>query len=286
MSAAAAVLIGVGGTFLGFLIDSARGDELTRAFSAFYLLSCLAAVVFVRHKGLFTAVVQPPLILFIAVPAAYYSLKDGGTTLKDIVLNAALPLVDRFPLMATTAVLVLLIGMVRVYLAHQTRHAPRAPRARSRTAKPRTQAQRTPTARRSRHGESSSDTGTQRRVRDMPGRDMPRRDIPSRDIPRRDMPSRDVPRRDMPSRDVPRRDMPPRDIPPTTLPPTGMPRSSRSRTPRTNGTPSSRLIPPYTVDDEYTPTPSTRRVASERRYRSDLPSQPIPQVRYRTRDER
>ena len=64
-----AVLIAVAATTAGFAIDAASGNrELTNAFAALYVIGCIAAVVAVRQSGIFTAVVQPPLILFVAVP--------------------------------------------------------------------------------------------------------------------------------------------------------------------------------------------------------------------------
>lgn len=117
---AVAVLIAAGCTVVGVGIDAARGTDLTKAFSVLYVLGCVAAILLVRQSGLFTAAVQPPLILFVAVPAAYQHMsKAGGTSLKDILLNDAVPLVNRFPLMTTGTVAVLAIAAVRFALARQ-----------------------------------------------------------------------------------------------------------------------------------------------------------------------
>ncbi|WP_373282777.1 DUF6542 domain-containing protein, partial [Nocardia asiatica] len=68
----AAILIAVACTFLGFLIDaSGGGGELTGTFAALYVLGCVAAVSAVRYRGLFSTMVLPPLLLFVAVPLAY-----------------------------------------------------------------------------------------------------------------------------------------------------------------------------------------------------------------------
>ncbi|MEU1952813.1 DUF6542 domain-containing protein [Nocardia rhamnosiphila] len=112
----AAVLIAAACTFLGFLID-ALGDvtDLTGTFSAFYILGCLAAVAAVRFRGLFTTMVLPPLLLFVAVPIAYRQLTGTSTaSLKDILLNLAIPLVHRFPPMILATVLVLIIAGIRI----------------------------------------------------------------------------------------------------------------------------------------------------------------------------
>ncbi|MEU0499767.1 DUF6542 domain-containing protein [Nocardia sp. NPDC005998] len=116
--AGAAVGIAVACTFLGFLID-ARGEsnELTATFNTLYVLGCVAAVLAVRYRGVFTTMVLPPLLLFIAVPLAYQQLTGHASTgLKDILLNLAIPLVNRFPVMALATVLVLAIGAGRILL--------------------------------------------------------------------------------------------------------------------------------------------------------------------------
>lgn len=126
-----AVLIAGGATFVGFLLDAMRGSELTSAFAVFYFLGCVAAVLAVRSRGLFAATVQPPLILVVGVPLAYQSLTPGtGGGMKDLIFNTALPLVNRFPLMLVTALVVLAIAAGRRYLNHQARPQPaRAARA-------------------------------------------------------------------------------------------------------------------------------------------------------------
>ncbi|MGB3770033.1 MAG: DUF6542 domain-containing protein [Rhodococcus sp. (in: high G+C Gram-positive bacteria)] len=112
-----AVTIAVGACLLGFAVDSLRAGELSSTFAVMYVLGSLIAVVAVRHRGLFTAMVQPPIIMFVGVPLAYQLTTDGaGTSIKDIVLTVAVPLVDRFPLMFLTTLLVLGIGGVRLAL--------------------------------------------------------------------------------------------------------------------------------------------------------------------------
>lgn len=112
----AAVLIAAACTFVGFVID-ALGDvtDLTGTFSAFYIFGCVAAAAAVRFRGLFTTMVLPPLLLFVAVPIAYRQLTGSSTaSLKDILLNLAIPLVHRFPPMMLATVLVLVIAGIRI----------------------------------------------------------------------------------------------------------------------------------------------------------------------------
>jgi hypothetical protein len=120
----AALLIAIVGTAIGYAIDAGSGHkELTHVFAGFYIAGCVAAVVAVRQEGLFTAIIQPPLILFCAVPGAYWLFHGRKVGhLKDVLINCGYPLIERFPLMLGTAGAVLLIGLVRWYfgLLHRT----------------------------------------------------------------------------------------------------------------------------------------------------------------------
>ncbi len=114
----AALLIAVGATAIGFAIDAGSGHkELTHVFAGFYVAGCVAAVLAVRQEGVFTAIIQPPLILFCAVPGGYWLFHGRKVGhLKDLLINCGYPLIERFPLMLGTAGGVLLIGLLRWYL--------------------------------------------------------------------------------------------------------------------------------------------------------------------------
>jgi len=133
-----AILIAVACTFAGFVIDAASGHgELTSIFAVLYVIGCVAAVLAVRQSGIFTAVVQPPLILFVAVPAAYYLFhRNQIAGLKDILINCGYPLIERFLLMFTATVVVLLIGMARWYFGAPGRVRAAGGAAEGTTAKP------------------------------------------------------------------------------------------------------------------------------------------------------
>ena len=78
----------------------------------------------VRQAGVFTAVIQPPLILFVAVPTAYFLFHGSQITgIKDTLINFGYPLIERFPVMFFTSAAVLLIGMARWYYGMSTRRA-------------------------------------------------------------------------------------------------------------------------------------------------------------------
>ena len=120
----AALLIATTATAIGYAIDAGSGHkELTDVFAVLYIAGCVVAVLAVRQSGVFTAVIQPPLILFCAVPGAYWLFHGGKVgNLKDLLINCGYPLIERFPLMLGTAGGVLLIGLIRWYfgLTHRT----------------------------------------------------------------------------------------------------------------------------------------------------------------------
>lgn len=128
----AAVAVAVACTFLGYLIDVLTGGgELTSSFATLYVVGSLAAVLAVRFHGLFATMVLPPLLLFIAVPLAYQQLSDNpSTSIKDILLNLAIPLVHRFPTMMLATVLVLLAGAARIMMFRREHEADRSDAAR------------------------------------------------------------------------------------------------------------------------------------------------------------
>lgn len=270
-----AVLVAAGLTFIGFAFDAVSGSELTSVFSTLYFLGCLLAVLAVRRRGLFTAVVQPPLVLFLAVPVAQQLLADNpGTGLKDLALNVAYPLVNRFPLMLAATVVVALVAGARVFLA-QDRTAParsnaRRSNARARRAETvddrRERSARAPQGAAPGHDEVGSQDARRRRPRrgsaPEPRAARPTHEPTSAHPPRgyRDPVPREPIRRDAPYREPVRRDPVRRE------PVFGEP-IARDREPIRRDTVQRDPIPVRT-------RPST-----------EVPAHPIPQVRYRDRRE-
>jgi hypothetical protein len=117
------VLLAVTFTAVGFAYDAGSGDkELSMFFATTYALGCIFAVLAVRQAGIFTAVIQPPLILFAAVPTAYFLFHGGQLGgVKDLAINCGYPLIERFPLMFFTSAVALLIGMGRWYYGMSSR---------------------------------------------------------------------------------------------------------------------------------------------------------------------
>ncbi|MEH3141433.1 MAG: hypothetical protein PGN37_14890 [Mycobacterium kyogaense] len=111
-----AILIAVVACTAGFAVD-AGGGALTSVFSVLYVMGCLVAVLAVRRNALFTAVIQPPLLLFITVPGAYFLMHSSDIKgIKDLLINCGYPLIERFPLMFFTSAAVLVLGIARRYL--------------------------------------------------------------------------------------------------------------------------------------------------------------------------
>jgi len=116
-----ALLIAVTATAIGYGIDAGH-KELTHVFAGLYIAGCVAAVLAVQQSGVFTAVIQPPLILFCAVPGAYWLFHGAKVgNVKDLLINCGYPLIERFPLMLGTAGGVLLIGLVRWFFGGSQR---------------------------------------------------------------------------------------------------------------------------------------------------------------------
>ncbi len=124
-----AVPLALGVTALGVFLDLERINRLGLVFQAAYFVGCLAAVAWVQRRGLFGPMVQPPLILAVAVPGVVLASSgapdSGGLTAKA--LAVATPLINGFPTMAITTGATLAIGFLRLAV----QRPPRAPARRS-----------------------------------------------------------------------------------------------------------------------------------------------------------
>ena len=248
------VLLAVGVSFVGFAVDAARGTELTAAFSTFYFLGCVLAVAAAGNRALFTAIVQPPLILFVAVPLGQSLIaEENSTALKDLAINVAYPLVNRFPVMLAATVVTLLIGGLRLFLLQQRKTGPARTSERRRAQKE----PRTPRAARPRRtAEGSEPSPPPRRARD---RDRGTARDAAREHPRSSRRAATPPPRRSSSSGG-------RTAPPPPMVDRAA-QAPRSAPPRTTQAP--RSVPPRTM-----PRPD-----------NDVPAHPIPQVRYRDRYE-
>jgi Domain of unknown function (DUF6542) len=113
----AATFCALGFAALGAFLDIERLNQLGIPFQVCYFLGCLLAVVVVQRKGLFGPMVQPPLILAVAVPSVILTVGDhppGGAVSTAVIIGT--PLIDSFPLMAITTGFTLAIGVFRLII--------------------------------------------------------------------------------------------------------------------------------------------------------------------------
>jgi hypothetical protein len=299
-------VIAVTGVAAGFAFDAGSGKDLTSVFSGLYVVGCLAAVLAVRQAGVFTAVIQPPLILFCAVPGAYFLFHGAKFTgVKDLVINCGYPLIERFPLMLFTSAGVLVVGLVRWYLGmvgsraataadadevadtgatDEKRHGLVARltemfRRESADAETPDQASR-PRARREHAVERSArSTTAERRTGRRPATSAssrtrrPRPPLDDDAEPTRDR-TRRRPTREFDAAEPPRRTRAPREQDLRGRPPRDVRRDPQAR----RGRPASRFDPPVEPYDS-TPTPPPRRRPTVNG--STASHHPISQVRYR-----
>ncbi|MEJ8280457.1 DUF6542 domain-containing protein [Pseudonocardia spirodelae] len=111
----AATGLAVGTTAIGVFADLVRIGTVGRVFEIAYLLGCVLAVSWVRRRGIFLPAVQPPLLLAVLVPlvAVLIGAPSGGGTAQSVLMAGA-PLINAFPAMAVTTVVVLLVAGFRL----------------------------------------------------------------------------------------------------------------------------------------------------------------------------
>jgi hypothetical protein len=112
----AAVGVGAALTAIGVAGDLVRIGSLGMVFAICYIAGCVLAIAWVRRDGLFGPMVQPPLLVAVAVPVVVLlagSPKPGAGVAERLLVVGA-PLVNAFPTMASTTGIVLVIGLVRL----------------------------------------------------------------------------------------------------------------------------------------------------------------------------
>jgi hypothetical protein len=116
----AAIGIALGFTALGVFIDLNRINGLGSIFKGCYFAGCLLAVCWVKRRALFGPMVQPPLLLAVAVPsvvlASGVGAGSGGAGLTDHLLTIGAPLLNSFPTMAVTTGFAVAVGLARYAL--------------------------------------------------------------------------------------------------------------------------------------------------------------------------
>lgn len=113
----AAVGLAFGLTALGVFVDLQRIGTVGAVFAVLYFTGCVLAIAWVRRRDLFAPLVQPPLLLAVAVPAIVL-LGDGAAGSPGgggMLLAVGAPLVNSFPTMAATSAAVLALGLLRLF---------------------------------------------------------------------------------------------------------------------------------------------------------------------------
>ncbi|WP_433783138.1 DUF6542 domain-containing protein [Actinomycetospora sp. CA-101289] len=102
-------------TVAGVAIDLLTSGELGVVFTACFAGGCILATAWARRDSLFVPLVQPPLLLAVAVPAVVVATgslpRSGGTA--SVLLAVGGPLVNGFPTLAITAAICLALGFIR-----------------------------------------------------------------------------------------------------------------------------------------------------------------------------
>jgi hypothetical protein len=110
----AAIAIALGFTALGVFIDFSRINGLGTVFKGCYFAGCVLAVCWVKRRAVFGPMVQPPLLLAVAVPSVVLISGEGAVgTGADHLLSIGAPLLNGFPTMAVTTAFAVGIGAVR-----------------------------------------------------------------------------------------------------------------------------------------------------------------------------
>jgi hypothetical protein len=112
----AAVGLGAVLTAIGVAVDLIRAGTLGVVFTVCYVVGCVLAVAWVRRSGVFWPMVQPPLLLAVAVPAVVLlaGTPKPGAGVAERLLVIGAPLVNSFPTMAWTTGVVAVIGVFRL----------------------------------------------------------------------------------------------------------------------------------------------------------------------------
>lgn len=109
----------------GVAVDLLRIGNLGTVFTVCFIAGCVLAVVWVRRSGLFGPMVQPPLLVAVAVPVVVLlaGTPAPGAGVAERLLVIGAPLVNAFPIMAWGTGAVLLLGIVRLLVQRTPRPA-------------------------------------------------------------------------------------------------------------------------------------------------------------------
>jgi hypothetical protein len=103
-------------TAVGVGVDIVRIGSLGTVFTVCFIAGCVLAVAWVRRSGLFGPMVQPPLLVAVAVPVVVLlaGAPAPGAGVAERLLVIGAPLVNAFPVMAWGTGAALLLGIFRL----------------------------------------------------------------------------------------------------------------------------------------------------------------------------
>jgi hypothetical protein len=109
-----ALLVLIGITVLGLLLDSVRGQQLGSGFNIGIIAGSVLAILLVRRSGMFPVVVAPPIVYALAAGVSLY-VRSGGLDKRSVLIDAAANwLVYGFPAIAGATAAVLIIAGIRL----------------------------------------------------------------------------------------------------------------------------------------------------------------------------
>jgi hypothetical protein len=112
----AALLVLVGITAVGCIIDLLAGNNLSWIFNWSVVIASLAAVLMVRRAEIFAVVIAPPIIYAVG-SVVMILVRSGGLSNRRVLYDAAANwLVYGFPTMAAATAIVLVVAGVRLIL--------------------------------------------------------------------------------------------------------------------------------------------------------------------------
>ena len=111
-----AVLVLIGITGIGGLIDLLQGTTIKGGFNIALIVGSVVAILIVRRRSMFSVVVAPPLVYFVASAVVLY-VRSGGLSNRSRLIDSAINwLVYGFPAIAGATGAVLIIAGIRMIM--------------------------------------------------------------------------------------------------------------------------------------------------------------------------
>ena len=128
----AVIILALGCTLAGAAIDGLTVGVLSWGLRIGFYLGVLSAALLVRRASIFTAMVQPPLVLVVGIVTGVL-LFGPATGLRGNVISIASTVINTFPTMAIGTAVAVLIGLIRILAQpmRSTRQGGRTPPAHS-----------------------------------------------------------------------------------------------------------------------------------------------------------